>query len=224
MKPPDRSIDNGGPSLEMLGTVGIAGVSYFFATILAMHFIQPDLRPIDHTISEYALGRWGWLMTLGWVVGGVAVLALALGLRRSLTPSTTVRVSIGLMVLSGLVGFIASGLFRTDVPDAEGITGYTGSGQLHDVAGLIGFLALLVGAFILATVFAQDPRWSPMAGPTRWFAWAMLGWLVVRVAVAVAQLVGSGGLVQRIVWPIMLGWLALVGWRMRRLGRTAVVK
>jgi hypothetical protein len=125
------------------------------------------------------------------------------------------------MVLTGLVGFAASGLFRTDVPDADGITGYTFSGQMHDLAGLVGFLAMLVGAFILRGVFARDPRWHPLAQPARWFSWALLLGLVVRAAVAVAPVPGTGGLVQRILWPFMLGWLALIGWRMRRIGRVS---
>lgn len=175
---------------------------------------------MDRTISENALGGSGWIMTVAWFAGGAGVLVLALGLHRSLRPGDGVRLSVWLMVVAALVGFVASGVFRTDVPDADGVTGTTVAGQLHDLAGLVGFVALLVAGFVLRGVFARDPRWQDLPLPTRWFARALPAMFVTRVSMVIVQLPGSAGLVQRILWLFMLAWLAPIGWRVRRLGRS----
>lgn len=211
---------DGMSSLEALGTVGLAGIGTFVVAVVAMHLIRPDLDPMDRTISEYALGGSGWLMTVAWFAGGAGVLALALGLHRSLAPGDGVRLSVWLMVITALVGFVASGVFRTDVPDAEGVTGATVAGQLHDGAGLVGFVALLVAAFVLRGVFARNPGWQDLSLPTRWFTRAMVAMFVARVSMVIVRLPGSAGLVQRILWLFMLAWLVLIGWRLRQLGHS----
>ncbi len=72
-RPPSR---DGMSSLEALGTVGLAGLGTFVVAVVAMHLIRPDLDPMDRTISEYALGGSGWLMTLAWLALLVAAFVL----------------------------------------------------------------------------------------------------------------------------------------------------
>lgn len=204
-------------STAALGTIGVLGVAYFAATLVAMHAIRADLDPVDRTISEYALGAWGALMGLAWVVCGVAVLALALGLHRSLEPGRHARLAVWSMVFAGLAGFVVSGLFTTDVPGTTG----TFVGGVHSTVGSIGLLAVPVGAFLLAGVFARDSTWTRLARPARWFAWGMAATLAARIAIAAASPAAYAGLGQRLLWLWMLAWLGVLGWQMRQVDQAA---
>ena len=190
-------------SISRLGTIGIAGVVYFVVTVVVLHFVQSDLDPLEITMSEYALGQSGWLMTVAFLVVGVGTLALALGLRRSLAPGRRVATSVVLMGLAG-VGFLGSGIVEA-APEAEA--------TIHDLVGLMLFLAIIVGAFVLRGVFARDARWQGLARAALWFA---LGLLVTFLLFFVLPEQVTG-LAQRVFVAVMMSWLAVIGWWMRRL-------
>lgn len=192
--------------------MGVAGVAYFVATFVVLHFVQWGLNPAEHFISEYALGRLGWLVTLAFFVVGVGTLALARGLHRSFEPGELVTTPVALITIAG-ISFIVLGVFKIDPLLEDGTTAYTPAGIAHLVAGLVLFLGLVVGAFVLRGVFAGDARWWGLEEATLRLALGMLVASVVMVAVP-QQMVG---LAQRAVVAIMLTWLAVLGWWMHRL-------
>lgn len=210
----------GSGSTKVLGTVAIAGLATFVAIFAAMHLIQTDLNPVASFGSDYALGRAGWLMQLGFMSAGIGVLSLALGLRGSLALGARRRLAVGLVAAAG-VGFVGSGLFSTDPPLDDGTTGYTTEGTLHDLAGMVLFLSLIIGTFVLARVFRRDPRWARMAPVAKGFAWASLAGLIVTLIAGEAGTPpdeGVVGLVQRVFIVIIVAWLLLVSSRVRELG------
>jgi len=203
-----------------LGLVGAVGVGFFMAAFAAMHAIQQDLSPIEYFGSDYAYGRGGWVMSLGILAAAVGTVAVALGLRRSLAPVKRRGLGVVLLMVAG-VGFAGSALFTTDPPLEDGETGYTTEGSLHDLAGIVCFVGLIIGAIVLARVFRRDARWSPWAQVTRLVAWISLVLLVAIVVASEISPPGTGGitgLIQRLFFAIALSWLVLVGWRVHRLG------
>ena len=198
--------------VRLSGVIGVAGVAYFVATFVVLHFVQWGLNPAQHFISEYALGRLGWLVTLAFLVVGVGTLALARGLHRSFEPGELVATPVALITIAG-ISFIVLGIFKIDPLLEDGTTAYTPAGIAHLVAGLVLFLGLVVGAFVLRGVFAGDARWWGLEEATLRLALGMLVASVVMVAVP-QQMVG---LAQRAVVAIMLTWLAVLGWWMHRL-------
>jgi hypothetical protein len=44
--------------------LSIAAVITYQVTLIALIFIRPDLDPYWHTISEWAIGPYGWIMSL----------------------------------------------------------------------------------------------------------------------------------------------------------------
>src|SRR4051794_5639322 len=61
----------------------IACLLYALAVLILLHFLRPDCVPRSHMISDYAVGRFGWLMKSVFVAMSLADLSLALGLARS---------------------------------------------------------------------------------------------------------------------------------------------
>jgi hypothetical protein len=207
----------GRPSVEVLGTISLVCTGWFLASVVLLHLINPGLDPVDHQISEYALGPSGWLMTVAFLVVGAGMVALGVGLGRSLTPGPRVW-AVWLIAVTG-VFFIGVAWFPTDAPLADGTTATSFSGQMHAFASTVGPLVLVVGAFVLRGVFARDPRWHPLARVTGWFAVAMTLWFLISGTVVVAFGPSSyTGVVQRLFWLVLLGWLGLIGARLRRLG------
>jgi hypothetical protein len=194
---------------------GALGAGWYLVTVLAMHAIQPEIHPLDQRggfPSEYAIGRWGWLMGLAFAGFGVGVLAFAAGLHRSLARSGRATAAAACLAVSGL-GLIGAGIFTGDPPRPDGTVGYTVSGQLHALAGLLSFLGLIVGLFLVRGVFARDPARRPLARLTRWVAWGTLAGLVAEI---VAGSAGTApGLVGRIFLPLPLIWLVIVVSRLR---------
>lgn len=210
--------------LGLAGVTGVTGVVSFAVAFGAMHFIQPDLDPIESWGSHYAFGRGGWVMRLGFILAGMGTLSLTLGLRKSMAAGKRKGLSTVLMGLVG-VGFVGSGLFNADPILEDGTTAYTTEGSLHVLAGMILFISLIVASFVLVGVFARDPRWHPSARTARAFAWSTLIGLVATITASEVTVPGSGGitgLVQRVFVATVLTWLVILGWRVHRLADASV--
>ena len=66
--------------------MALAGTGIFAANIVVLHFVEDEFQPCCSFISEYVLGDWGWLMNLAFIALGGAFLAVAHGLRSTLSP------------------------------------------------------------------------------------------------------------------------------------------
>jgi hypothetical membrane protein len=195
------------------GTLGLAGVGFFVLALLALPFLDPDLSLVHEYISVYGRGDYGLLLRIGMVVGGLGTIAIGLGLRRTVAPAKRVTTSWFLIVITGL-GFIAAGLFVTDPTGAYEAGTTTLSGTIHDLAGLIGFLSLVISTWMLRGVFARDAAYKHLAGAAMWFA------LVLTVAFLllwfVAPAWGLIGVVQRVYVAAVLLWLLVLAANIRR--------
>ena len=99
-----------------------------FLTILSvLHLLEPDFNP-PHFISEYQLGRFGWLMSLAFFCLGAASFALFAAARQKLHTRAG-RLGIwGLPVIG--VAYFCGGIFP---PDPKWFVG----SLLHGIGGLI---------------------------------------------------------------------------------------
>jgi len=52
--------------------LSIAAVITYQVILIALIFIRPDLDPSWHTISEWAIGRHGWIMVLAFLISAVS--------------------------------------------------------------------------------------------------------------------------------------------------------
>ncbi len=50
--------------MKQLTALALMGIAYFVIVIVSLHFLRPDLNPISHPTSEYAVGPYGFLMTI----------------------------------------------------------------------------------------------------------------------------------------------------------------
>ena len=131
--------------------------------------------------------------------------------RRSPIADSTGRPRHGARVASVLlwvtaVGIFLSGVFDSDPIDVEEAST---SGALHDLAGILGFIALMIAVFQLRRLFADSPGWASLAKPQLWFALGMLVLFLVMLF-SPEDIVGIS---QRVFLIVTMTWLiVLSGW------------
>jgi hypothetical protein len=170
----DRLLHTRAVSLVRLQIVGFAGLSAFVVAVLALHGIQASLNPAEHTISEYSLGSYGWLMRAAFVALGVGTLATAAILHLRGGPPGVWRPVAALTLAGAAIGaFLVAG-FNTDylrVPE-------TAHGTVHGVGTAIFVLALPGAAFVIGSEFFRSPSLAPEARVLLILGAAQLGAIV----------------------------------------------
>ncbi len=167
--------------------------------VVALHGLRGDLNPVQHTISQYSLGKFGWLMRVAFASLGISAVAAAATLRDRFEP--TPWRNVGLVLLMGTaVGLFLDAAYNTDHPRVA----ETFDGAVHGDGMSIVCLTLPAAALILGTDLARSTRRPPLA---RW-----LQALGVAQAIAIIGFVKSPlayrGLTERVA--VTLGVATLV--------------
>lgn len=186
------------PSTRSLALASLLSLSSFPVLVIALNVIQSDhYSGIREAMSNLALGRAGWLMTLAFILLAVGSILLGATIRRA---TGRAIIAPALLAVVGLLTFISAG-FQTD-PD-----GATASfhGQVHMVAGVTTFLVLVATIAASSISFRRTPSW-------RWFSIPSMIWAVI--AFATFFLVPTMpdayfGVAQRIFVGTCLAWMIL---------------
>ncbi len=207
----------------------IAAAVGWQALLVALIFLRPDLDPSWHTISEWAIGRHGWLMVLAFLLSATSYALLFVALR-SQVPGWWGRLGLGMLALCA-IGTVGVGVFVTDPMPLTPDRPLTIRGTLHVVTGTSAAMLLPAAALLLNLGLAlRNPAWRPARRVLLWTAalplLAFLG-SAVHLALFVMPLgVGAYGPGVPIGWPPRLvfltytAWLITVAWQAtRRVGR-----
>jgi Protein of unknown function (DUF998) len=179
MLPERRTLAIASVTLSMVGVVAVG----------ALHVLRPDLGPVSHRLSEYAIGRYGVVMTMAFACTGVGLLLLAGAILRADRTSSSrfVAAAVG---FAG-VGLVTSGLYHTDA-SRSGAT----ADAVHSAASGLATLALIGSA-------------------ASWTAVALRRAVPLTLAVMAVVLGGISpalhrsrwtGLSQRLLWFTLLAW------------------
>ena len=202
-------------SASIAACVALVSVGGFLVLLALLHGLEPEFDPAWRWISEYELGRWGWLMRLAfglWSAGALALL-LALGGAGGLLGRAWL-----LLIVIALLG---AGLFVTDP-----ITAVTPTlaGRLHGLAGIFTILTFPIMATVLAASLAGSPQWA--AARPQLLGFTLLTWVgqvafwgTILVSSAIHHPAGLGPQVRAgwpnrfmvvtyALWLMALAWLA----------------
>ncbi|MGZ4416145.1 MAG: DUF998 domain-containing protein [Gaiellaceae bacterium] len=177
-----------------LPLAAFATTAVFPLVVVVLQFVQHGhYHPLSQAVSELALGRAGWLMTIAFCSIGIGSLLIALALRRI---AAHPRVAPALLATAGLLSFVSAFVH------ADGSSATTTHGRIHQFVGVATFILIIAAMFSLVRAFGRDPAWRPIATPT--FAWAV-------TAVACFFLIPiSGnayfGVAQRIMLATFISW------------------
>lgn len=197
--------------------MAIASAALALAALAALHMLKRDIHPARTMISQYALGRHGWMMALcfaAFAAGSASVFVALVRHVHSLVGT------IGLGLLAGAaVGLAMAARFPMDpvsTPPAQ----MSFTGRMHGMAFLLGVPCMVLSVLLLsvALVSQGSHRFLPLATAT------VLVWLSLVVMIAIMLMVGPGkppdpnGPERFIGWPnrlLMVGyaaWLMMAAW------------
>jgi Protein of unknown function (DUF998) len=202
--------------VKKLLTCGAIAGPLFIIIFLVEGATRANYNPLRHPVSSLALGDFGWMQVVNFILAGFLMLAFALGLRLILRDQ---KGSFWGPLLVGIwgIGLLGAGLFLTDpvsgyppgTPDL--LLNPTEHGELHDQISLLGFLALTVACFIFCYHFVTrgEQGWALYSAITGILF--PIGMILASVAFSQnASLVAFGGLIQRVTVTIGWIWLSLL--------------
>src|SRR5581483_7176859 len=119
-----------------------AALAAFPVVVVALHVIQRgQYHPLSDAVSELAEGRAGWLMWIAFCSLGTGLLCLSVLHRRLVDRS---RVAPAVLAVAALMSYV-SAVFHAD---PENATTTSLHDQIHQTAGLIAFVSVIVAMFI----------------------------------------------------------------------------
>jgi hypothetical protein len=185
--------------------VAIAATIVALAALLLLHIVSPELAPSWRMVSEYANGRYPWLLTLvftGWAVSSFALIAALWPL------STTMLGKVGLVFLAlAGVGQTMGALFDINH-------------KLHGSAAMIGIPSLCIAAVLVTMAMS---RRADLAAPPVWSShlpWISFALMVGALVMFMSALKSAGVDVTAQTTPLAqlpAGVSGYVGWANRLL-------
>lgn len=150
--------------IKLAAIAGIIGPLVFAIVVTGLTFAEADFMrsigwdPFGNVLdwpSGLALGPFGWLMTVTFVVCGALMAFFAYGLKLALQGKFATP-------LLMLAGFAMMGLVFTTDPTIRS-TPKTWHGILHDSFFAVLGVTLMVGMLLLGQVFQQNEQWKSLA-------------------------------------------------------------
>ena len=201
--------------------LSIAAVITYQVILIALIFIRPDLDPSWHTLSEWAIGPYGWIMSMAFVISAVSYAALFTMLKSQIRGSMG-RIGLGILSVC-VVGTVGIGVFTTDPLDGKALST---TGLLHIIFGTSALVLLPFAALLINLSLAlKNSAWLSARRALLWTAGLpLLGFLgfAIYTAIFVVPLgphaYGPGvnigwpprfALFAYMVWLVTLAWQAI---------------
>jgi hypothetical membrane protein len=195
--------------ITALATFAVIGILYFFAAVTTEELLRPLYDPVQRTISELAVGPFGFLQTSAFVVLGLSLLALQHALARHLRHTVVSRIALVLLALCGVASFVAAA-FPTNLKGAVA----TVAGEIHESVAGFGYAGLIIAIILLSAHFRRDERWRTFCTASSSLAVIGVGGSIFMGATSNTNL---SGLSQRVMVIPLLLWVVLTALRLRSL-------
>lgn len=158
---------NSGTISTTAARLGIVAIIAYQVLLIVLIFLRPDLDPSWHTISEWAIGPYGWVMSDAFLISALSYAAVFVMLGSQLH-GIMGRIGQGILLIC-VVGATGVGFFTTDpMPIRPPLSTM---GTLHVIFGttqlvLFPFAAL----FINLSLARKNQTWERARGVLLWTA------------------------------------------------------
>jgi Protein of unknown function (DUF998) len=129
----------------------IAFAVIFLSILFLLHFLKPELDPAWRMISEYEIGRFGWIMRLAFFSWGTSVLAILITIWPSLQPISR------LWLLLIVIALFGAGIFKTN-PITDNSPDLINT--IHTLCGAIVILTFPIAATLAVRSLLHHHLWS----------------------------------------------------------------
>jgi len=191
-----------------------AAIIAYQLLLLLLIFLRPDLAPSWHTISEWAIGPYGWVMTVAFFVSAISYLSLFVAIRPYIGKGAGY---VGwLLLLICIIGTIGVGMFTTDPMSNHNAT-VTTTGAFHIVSGTTALVLFPFAAMLINIALSQKSNLKLTAGKMRlWTAFIPLAGFTAFVIYTILFVVplgpGAYGPGVNIGWPPRVAFFTYMIW------------
>ena len=194
-------------SAPLAARLAIGAAATALATLVLLLPLRPELSPSSHMISEYAVGAWGWVMTLcfaAFATSSASLLALAWSRVKTLG-------RIGLVFLAlAAIGLGLAAIFPTDVTATSAET-MSFSGRMHGVGFMVGVPGELSSVLLLSIALRRRALALFAAGV--WLSLGLMAYALVTSGMHPgAPPHGWFGIPNRMFMATYAVWLAVAAW------------
>jgi hypothetical protein len=137
-------------NLSIVAKISITSGLLSLLSLLILHFVSPELKASWRMVSEYAYGKYKWLLTSFFIFWSLSSLSLAFLLSNIVTTKWALF-GVILIAISGIGAFMG-GLF--DVKHKH-----------HGLAFLLGVPTLPAGALLVSYHIINSPNWYSYKTP-----------------------------------------------------------
>jgi hypothetical protein len=189
----------------------IAAAALALLALAALHPLKPEVSPSRNMISQYALGRHGWLMAVCFAAFAIGS-ACALVALAAEAPSLVGRIGLGFLVLAA-IGLAMAARFRMDPPSTPPKQ-MSFSGKMHGISFAIGVPAQILTTLLLSLALHNQILLMVSA----------VVWISLAMTIAIMVMVGPGkapdpngperflGLPNRLFMVAYGAWLMVAAW------------
>ncbi|HEX6052052.1 MAG TPA: DUF998 domain-containing protein [Gemmatimonadaceae bacterium] len=192
--------------------IAAGGATLFVGLLVVLHVVKPEYEPSWRMVSEYAIGRHGWIMQLAFYSLAASCAAACLVVRRSVQ-TTGGRIGIVLLAATA-AALLAAGVFVSD-PITATKEQLTRHGNFHGLSAMVGIPGLPLAGILITRSLVRDARWTGARRSLRVTAhlmWITLLGMIVTIALTLPAAGGKFGPTVPAGWPNRLLVLAYAAW------------
>ncbi len=205
------------PSARRALQLTVALVAVYVVLDIVAQLLPPHYSAISQAESDLAVGPFGYVMTVNFVVRGLLSLSFLVGLTAATTLGRRSPVGIALVGVWALGAFVLAA-FPTDLGTAT-----TVHGTIHLATAALAFFTASVGEVLLSHRFSEEPGLAAFRAPALLVSvLSVITLLVLFYLLPHPRLWMEGfGLVERVFIGLALLWMLLVAlYLLRRDRRT----
>ena len=196
------------------GLISLVLVMVFIAACVALQWLRPDLDWRLAPMSRYLRGPYGGGLRMAYYGLGFGLAVLGQGLQRATEPHRRSTPPQRLLWLAGLA-LVVTAITETDLLGLDRAQAL----RVHQLAALVTFVSVTLAMLLQSWRFQAHAAWRPVFRGA--FALAIAAFVALGVYAT-----GHGlphalewpqGILQKAVITLIVAWLALAAWRLRRL-------
>jgi len=198
--------EKGTSGLHLLFGAVIVGIVLVVLLEVIVQLLPPHYNPLSQSESDLAVGPYGYLMALGFAIGGLLLLLFIVGFRRVVPREAQSRSGLVLLGVAAIGKFIIA-FAATDLTARP----HTIHGAIHALAAVVSFFCGALGILLLARALRRYPQMRPSPRFLVGLASVTLVWTVIVIGtLVVSSQIGVWGLFERIATGLYLLWVLLV--------------
>jgi Protein of unknown function (DUF998) len=193
--------------------LAITGAGTVLLLLAGLHVLSPEFDPSFRVVSEYANGRFGWVLSVMFVSWALSSWALAITIWGQVK-GIGGKIALGFLIAAG-VGEAMASVFAIKHP-------------LHNLAGIIGVLGLPIAAMMISVRLGRTQAWFGAKKVLLWTAnltWASLVLMFAALFIMIRGYTLAGnrivfvGWANRLMVVLYCVWVATVAIQALKLRR-----